>query len=141
MSGSGLRFTLELAAPPERVYPALTEAPLLCRWLCDDCESEPRANGRLIMRWRRPGSGAPFEARWVEFSPPARAAFQGGNSSYPNGDAGTVWFSLVPDGPATRLEIRHEWPRGDGYDAPVESWRSAWPRALERLKQHVEHEA
>jgi len=137
LSGSGLRFTLELAAPPERVYPALTEAPLLCRWLCDDCESEPRANGRLIMRWRRPGSAASFEARWVEFSPPARAAFQGGHPGYPNGNAGTVWYEVQPEGGATVLRVRHELPSRAGYEALIAPWKEAWPRALSRLERYL----
>ena len=120
MSESGLRFTLDLPAPAERVFAALTGARELERWFCDACESEPRANGRLVLRWKRPGSGAPggagsepFEARWVEFVPPSRAAFHGGSANYPSADAGTVWFSIVRGGAGTRLEVRHEWPRRD----------------------------
>ena len=134
MSGSGLQFAVELAAAPERVFAALTEARLLGRWFCDACESEPRVNGRLVMRWTRPGSSRqPFEARWVEFSPPLRAAYQGGHGDYPDGDAGRVWFALAAAGAGTRLELRHELPKRPGYDAHAETWRAAWPRALDRL--------
>ena len=146
MSASALEFSVELPAAPERVFAALTEGPALKRWFCDACESEPRANGRLVMRWTRPRGGAsgmderagaggsePFVARWVEFTPPARAAFHGGNADYPSGDAGTVWFSLLKVGAGTRLDVRHEWPARKEYAALAQSWRSAWPRALERL--------
>ena len=161
MSASELQFSVELPAAPERVFVALTEAQGLKRWLCDACESEPRVNGRLALRWNRPAGAAkgspsppeprpegpppagagPFVARWVEFLPPLRAAFQGGNPNYPAGDAGTVWFSLAAAGPGTRLEVRHEWPASADYAAHAEVWRSAWPRALERLANHVAADA
>jgi uncharacterized protein YndB with AHSA1/START domain len=157
LSASELQFSVELPAAPERVFAALTEAQSLKHWLCDACESEPRVNGRLALRWNRPADAAkgspsspgtrlqdpppagagPFVARWVEFLPPLRAAFQGGNPNYPAGDAGTVWFSLVAEGSGTRLEVRHAWPASADYAAHAEVWRSAWPRALERLARHV----
>jgi len=139
VSGPGLAFDAALAAPAERVFAALTEARHLQRWFCDTCESEPRVNGRLLMRWTRPGSSRePFEARWVEFVPPTRAGFQGGHPGYPGGNAGTVWFELARDGAAaTVLHVRHELPDRPEYAALLAPWREAWPRALERLRRHL----
>jgi uncharacterized protein YndB with AHSA1/START domain len=133
-----LVFDVVLAAPPERAFAAITEARHFQQWFCDTCESEPRVNGRLVMRWTRPGrSGVPFEARWVEFTPPVRAAFQGGHAGYPDGNAGTVWFELTADAGMTRLHVRHELPARQGYEKMIETWRTAWPRALERLQRHL----
>ena len=138
MSGALLAFDVALATTPERVFAALTDAHELAHWFCDVCESEPRANGRLVLRWTRPGSSREaVVARWVEFAPAARAAFQGGHAGYPNGDAGTVWFSLVASASGTRLQVRHELPDADGYEAMIEPWRAAWPRALARLESHL----
>ena len=138
MSDTELVFDATLEAPAERVFAALTEARHLQRWFCDACESEPRVNGRLLMRWTRPESSRePFEARWVEFAAPTRAGFQGGHVGYPDGNAGTVWYELAGASPGTRLHVRHELPKRKGYEALITPWREAWPRALERLQHYL----
>ena len=138
MTAPALEFAVAFAAPPERVFAALTEARHLQRWFCDLCESEPRVHGRLVMRWNRPNSSRePFEARWVEFESPARAAFQGGHAGYPAGDAGTVWYALAEEAGGTRLTVTHSLPALAGYEPMLEAWRSAWPRALARLQHYL----
>ena len=139
MSGAPLAFTRVLPAPRERVFAALTEGRHLARWFCDDAESEPLAGGRLVMRWTRPGgSPEPFVARWLEWSPPSRASFEGGHAAYPGGSAGLVRFRLdrAPDG-GTLLGVVHETPEGTGHDRFVEAWQGAWPRALDRLAAYL----
>ncbi|MEQ1832396.1 MAG: SRPBCC domain-containing protein [Candidatus Eisenbacteria bacterium] len=136
MSAPALEFTVTLATEAATVFAALTEARLLSRWFCDACESEPRVNGRLVMRWTRAGSSRePFEARWVQFEPGTRAAFQGGHAGYPGGNAGTVWFELAAHEGGTRLTVTHTLPASDGYEPMIDAWQRAWPRALERLAQ------
>jgi uncharacterized protein YndB with AHSA1/START domain len=138
VSDTELVFETALTASVERVFAALTEARELQHWFCDACESEPRVNGRLLMRWTRAGSShEPFEARWVEFVPPARAGFQGGHAGYPDGNAGTVWYELAGTTTGTGLRVRHEWPAHKDYGALITPWREAWPRALERLRRHL----
>jgi len=134
-----LQFVLPLAAPPERVFAALTGARALEQWFCDAADSEPRVGGTLTMRWHRPRSSPePFVATWLEFEPPRRAAFRGGHAGYPDGDAGLVRFTLEPTGDGgTSLRVDHEAPAGPVLERFVEGWRSAWPRALERLARLV----
>lgn len=139
MSEPALTFGVSFAAPPARVFAALTEARHLARWFCDVSESDPRVNGRLVLRWTREGSSRePFEARWVEFEPPLRAGFQGGHVGYPGGNAGIVWYVLEPaeDG-GTLLQVAHELPASPEYDTLVAGWRKAWPRALDRLAAYL----
>ncbi len=139
MSRAPLSFVLELAAPPPRVFAALTEARHLACWFCDESESDARAGGALILRWSRPGaSPQPFVARWLECSPPERASFAGGHSGYPGGSAGTVRYSLEA-GPVmgTRLTVTHETAVGTEHEAFMDGWRAAWPRALDRLTRYL----
>lgn len=139
MSGTPLRFALALAAPRERVFAALTESRHLSHWFCDAAESDPCAGGVLVLRWTRAGASAqPFVARWLELAPPALASFAGGHAGYPGGEAGTVRFTLelTPEG-GTRLAVVHETPEGTEHDAFLEGWRSAWPRALDRLERYL----
>ena len=69
-----LEFDATLAAPPERVFAALTEGRHLERWFCDACESEPHEDGRLTMRWHRAYSSPwPYDATWTAIEPPRRA--------------------------------------------------------------------
>ena len=135
VSGPTLRHTLVLAAPPVRVFAALTEARHLERWFCDRCTSETHIAGALVMRWARAGDTAPaFEARWIAWDPPNGAAFTGGHAGYPDGTAGTVRYTLTPsDDGGTSLEVAHETPASEAHAAALASWREAWPRALDRL--------
>ena len=139
MTEPALAFGVSFAAPPDRVFAALTEGRHLARWFCDVCESDTRVNGRLVMRWTREGSSRePFEARWVQFEPVSKAAFQGGHAGYPDGNAGIIWYALEPaeDG-GTMLEVAHELPATPEHDALVAGWRKAWPRALDRLSAYL----
>lgn len=138
MSGAGLEFVTALAAPPSRVFAALTEARHLERWFCDRAASDPRAGGDLALEWTGPhASGEPFRGHWIECDPPARCSYQGGHSGYPDGDAGTVTFDLVPGSAGTRLTTRHVFPDRPGYQPIVDRYRDAWPRALARLAEYL----
>ena len=135
-----LVFPLALSAPPARVFDALTAARHLERWFCDHATSEAGLNGRLVLRWTRATSSpTAFEARWVEWDPPVRAAFRGGHAGYPNGDAGVVTFTLEADaaGAGTHLDVRHQVPDGAGYADLAREWGAAWPRALARLAAYL----
>ena len=139
MSDPLLAYERVFAAPAARVFAALVEARHLERWFCDACTSETHEHGALVMRWTRPGgSGLPFEARWIVWSPPTSAAFTGGHAGYPDGTAGTVRFTLtsLEDG-GTRLRLEHETPATPAHAAALASWRDAWPRALARLDAYL----
>ena len=127
-----LAFETRIEAPRGRVFAAVTEGRHLARWFCDAGDSEPALNGRLVLRWNRPGS-IPFEGRWDTFAAPVSCAYEGGNAGHPDGYGGRVEFTLACDGEWTVLAVRHAIPDRPEYRPFVESYREAWPRALARL--------
>ena len=134
---SDLAFELRLAAPAARVFAVLTEADHLSRWFCDEAEIEPGVDGRITMRWNRPGA-IPYAGRWVEYDPPRACAHEGGNHAYPGGYSGRVRFTLIAEaGGGTLLAIRHQLPARAEYEPFVERYRGAWLRAIARLEAYL----
>ena len=134
-----LVFEATLPTGIDRAFRALTEGHHLARWFCDAAEVERGGNAPVRLEWHRAGASAePFVGRWVHWDPPAACAFEGGHSGYPDGHAGRVSFTLAaqPSG-ATLLIVRHALPATPAYARWIESYRGAWPRALERLRVYV----
>ncbi len=137
-----LEFDADLAAPPERVFAALTEGRHLARWFCDACESDPEENGRLTMRWHRAYSSPwPYEATWTVVEPPLKASCHGGHQGYPNRDAGTITFTLAADGAGTKLRVTHEMGHPALYSTFAKGYSDAWPRSLRRLAEYLASKA
>lgn len=139
MSGpDSLTFVTEVAAPPARVFAALTEARHLERWFCDHATSDPRAGGVLTLAWTGPRASAePFRGSWTHFAPGLGCGYRGGHSGYPDGDAGEVSFDLEPLGGGTRLTTRHAFPPRPDYEPIAARYREAWPRVLARLADYL----
>jgi GTP-binding protein HflX len=134
-----LYFEATIPAGIERVFRALTEGHHLEHWFCDHAASERGHGGALRLEWDRPGATAePYVGRWTEWNAPFSCAFHGGHSGYPDGDAGRVTFTLDDArAGATLLIVRHTMPETPAYAGWIESYRGAWPRALERLGAYV----
>lgn len=139
-----LEFRAEFAAPPERVFAALTEARHLMRWFCDEAVSETgpapagAPGGRLMLRWNRPQSSKEaYEGRWTVFDPPRACDFEGGHAGYPEGYAGHVHCAFAPQEGGTVLQVWHEFPSRQEYEPFVARFLAAWPRALRRLGAYL----
>jgi uncharacterized protein YndB with AHSA1/START domain len=126
-----------VAAAPERVFRALTDAKELERWFCDAARSEPSPGGELWMRWTGPGATPEaYEGRWMIVDPPRLLAYQGGHAGYPDGDAGRVEIALHAEAGGTRVRVRHTFPPGAAHAAVAERYHGIWPRTLEKLRAH-----
>ena len=134
-----LEFRTELDAPMDRVFATLTESAHLARWLSDEATSDPAAGGRVVLGWKREGSSTdPFSGRWVVFQPPTSCAFEGGHPGHPDGYGGRIGFEIAPRGATGSVLItRHRLPTRLDYEPVIADYRTAWPRALERLVAYL----
>jgi uncharacterized protein YndB with AHSA1/START domain len=102
---------IELPAPPEEVWPALTEASRLSAWFGADIAMEPRPGGRATFRWP---DGRERGAVVEDVEPVRRLAFRwmpverstDGRTTVVGG--GRVEFELERLGRGTVLWVR-EW--------------------------------
>ena len=104
--------TIEVNAPPERVWRALTTAADIATWFHVSIEGEIAPGAELWMTSHEPGyEGARFQLRVTEMTPPRRFAWQwhpGAVDSavdYSKERWTTVTFTLEPSGRGTRLTV------------------------------------
>ena len=126
-------ITVHLAAPPDRVYAALTDAEALQAWywpagMSPRAFSDPVVGGHFGIE----ADGAGFEGHYTELDPPRRIVqswrWQG------DGRDSRVTIDLAPaDGGATDLTVVHD--RVDAETA--EMYRQGWASCLDRLTAYV----
>jgi uncharacterized protein YndB with AHSA1/START domain len=135
--------SVEIAAPPERVFRALTDPTELTRWWgspdtyrTEEWTSDLRVGGR----WRSRGRGAdgrPFSVggEFLKIDPP-RLLVQTWQPDWAEGGlATTITYRLEPTAGGTRLTLRHE---GFGeHRAACESHGRGWERVLGWLDAYV----
>jgi uncharacterized protein YndB with AHSA1/START domain len=121
-----------LAAQPERVWAALTEADALTAWYWPAsvhpvATSEPVEGGRFGVE----GNGMGFAGEYLELEPPRRIV----QSWRWRGDDrdSRVTIELTPDGDGTDLVVVH-----DKVDAATaEMYRAGWESCLARLPGYL----
>ncbi len=132
---------VEIAAPPERVFRALTSEELTKWWGADEMyrttafSIDLRAGGR----WRSEGKGADgsafhVEGEVLEVDPPKRLV-QTWKPSWEPGSATTITYTLDAIDGGTRVTLRHT---GFTNAQACESHADGWTRVLGWLGNHVE---
>ena len=124
---------------PEKIWRALTEAPLIEQWLMKN-DFEPRLGTRFTFQAKPMGDwNGIVHCEVTAFDPPRRLAYswKGGSLSNPNyGNAldSVVEWVLAPELGGTRVRLQHS-----GFGPPnefaYEAMSGGWPRGLERLEQ------
>ena len=94
---------IDLPAPPDSVWRAITEFEAMPRWRPDvsSVATLPPADGRP--RWRESGSNGTITYETVESTPPTRLVSRIADDALPFGGSWT--YQLTPAAGGTRLEI------------------------------------
>jgi uncharacterized protein YndB with AHSA1/START domain len=119
--------TVRIDAPPPEVFPYLTRADLMVRWMGDWAELEPTAGGTLAIDI----NGVPIRGQYLVVDPPHRLVFTWGAAGHDTLAPGstTVEIVLRADGDGTLLELAHR-------DLPPEELPQhgiGWSHFLSRL--------
>ena len=105
MSDDTYSTTVRIAAPPDAVFPYLTDPDLMVRWMGDWADLRPETGGVFAVDI----GGVPLRGEFLVVEPPHRLVFTwgaAGNDVLPPGST-TVEISLRPDGDETVLELVH----------------------------------
>lgn len=137
MSESTIRLSTTVAAAPDAVFRALTDADELARWFPSSAESDPRTGGAFTYRFEFDDASRnhTYAGAYHEVTPNERV-------SYPwQGRLGTtrVEFAFTPAGDGTRVDLVHSgWGEGADWNEAVEMHRQGWGAFLENLKSYLE---
>ena len=127
---------LEIAAPRQRVFEALTDARELESWWTTEAESQPRSGGSFRYDWTfsdHPERDHVQQGQYTEFKGGERLGYP-----WKVGPAGThVNFELQDNGSGTALRLEHRgW--SDDMDQAYEMHSQGWAFFLGNLKSYLE---
>jgi uncharacterized protein YndB with AHSA1/START domain len=137
---------IEIAAPPERVFQAITDPMQLRNWWSKEGFSKMD-----FWEWK-PAKGAKYSARWdgakgevfslrgeiVEFDPPRLLTYTW-EPSWSKQPTSLVRWELRAAGGGTHVRVTHSGL--GGYPDAIKDYRSGWPDAVAGLKAFVERDA
>lgn len=121
------RTSIEIAAPPDKIYPYLTQPEAVLRWIGDHAVLDPRPGGEFTLDI----NGVPVRGSYLEVDPPHRLVISwghAGSDTLPPGSS-TVEITLTPTSGGTRVDLEHR-------DLPAEEADKhaiGWPHFLARL--------
>ena len=140
--------TIEVKAPPDRVWRALTNAEELSAWFQVKIEGDTTPDTEVWMTSEHPQhAGQRFRVRFAEMTPPHRFVWQwhpgevDSSIDYSREPRTTVTFTLEPSARGTRLTVSET-----GFDEISLTRRAkvyrdntqGWPEVLVWLQEYVE---
>lgn len=133
------RQELELAAPPEAVWKALTEADELVRWFAHEAAIDPRPGGEVLWRWPEITSW-PQRVEVVEEGRRLKTSYSSGVLQEGDRHATLfIDFTLEGHGGSTTLRLVHSGfgPEAD-FDGEFDGISRGWPVELQALRLYLE---
>lgn len=140
--------TIEIDAPPERVWRALTDPAEVARWFDVTIDGAINQGSEVWMTSQHPDyAGQRFRVRYTELTPPKRLVWRwhpgaaDPNVDYSREPETTVSFTLEPSGGGTRLTIAET-----GFDEITLERRAkvyadntqGWTEVLAAFQKYVE---
>jgi uncharacterized protein YndB with AHSA1/START domain len=137
--------TVDIAAPPERVFRAVSSEELTSWWGSAETYRTTKWTGDLRVggAWRTEGisaDGKPFAVggEFLEIDPP-RKLVHTWRPDWDGGDATTVTYNLEPIAGGTRVTVRHEGFAGRPQSCAGHA--DGWERVLGWLREYRERHA
>jgi uncharacterized protein YndB with AHSA1/START domain len=124
----------EMPHPPEKVWRALTQGPLIAEWLMDN-DFQPVVGHRFAFRGKpNPNWNGVADCEVLTVEPPRMLAYswRSSGAEAANGLRTVVTWTLTPTAKGTLLRLEHSGFR----HADTNFYKGAsggWPRILERL--------
>lgn len=133
-----LNLERRLAAPPDRVFAAWTQAAALSRWFAPSPDHtahvdvlDVRVGGRFRIEMRHSGGNVhTVGGEFREIDPPRRLAFTWQWEAAPGGGETLVTVRIEPDGAGSRLVLLHE---RFASEAERDEHNKGWTGCLDRL--------
>jgi uncharacterized protein YndB with AHSA1/START domain len=121
------RTSVDIAAPPEAVFPYLTRAEAIVTWMGDYAVLDAQPGGVFHLDI----NGVPVRGRFLELDPPHRLLISWGHAGSdrlpPGASTVEITLTAIPDG--TRVTVEH---RGLPADEAAQH-AIGWPHFLSRL--------
>lgn len=132
-------MSLEIDAPVDAVWNALTDAAELCNWFPLEARVKPGEGGSIFISW---GSVCEGEAPITLWKPNQR--FQWTEQFTPNGRAApvpvTIDFTLDAAGGKTVLRlVQSGFGRGESWDGYYDSISRGWNLVIRGLRHYLHH--
>src|SRR5688572_3876187 len=99
-NGGGAYFERRFEGSPDELWPFLTEAAHLSRWITPDVMIDPRVGGRIVFRWEK---GPAMDGEITVFDPPHRLEYIWREGTVES----IVRIELRPEGRRTVLAVDH----------------------------------
>ena len=132
-------LSLEIDAPVDAVWKALTDAAELSNWFPLDARVKPGEGGSIFVSW---GPDCEGEAPITAWEPNRR--FQWTEMFKPKGESEpvpvTIDYTLEAKGGRTVLRLVHSgFGRGEGWDGFYDSISRGWKFELRGLRHYLQH--
>ena len=137
MATRSAQGTVEIAATPERIWKALTDATDLVRWFPLEAAVEPGEGGSIYMSWKNEYAETSKILAW---DPPRRLAIVWGWGESKDQHPQMTEYRLEARGKTTVLRVvTSGFPADPAWDEYVEGTNRGWVFELQSLKQYLEH--
>lgn len=128
-------FEVEIDAPIEAVWKALTDAAELERWFPLEARVEPGEGGKIWMSWKNEYAG---ESRIVRWEPNRHLAITWGGPDWAEHTQMTDYQLETRGGKTVVRVVTSGFPDDPSWDGWVEGTRRGWQFELQSLKHYLE---